>query len=495
MDQKYKEEGNSYNQIAKATGIFGGVQVIGIFLSIIRSKFVAILLETTGVGVMGLYTATTGLIASLTNFGIGFSAVRTISAADSSEDQNLISRTIITLQRWVTFTGLLGAVITLVMAKKLSQWTFGNTEYTFAFIWLSITLLFQALSNGQLALLQGLRKLRQLAVANVAGSFLGLCFSIPLYYWFGLKGIVPSLIISAGLSLILSWYFARKIKVKKVKIPYTNSIVDGLDMVKLGSVMMITGFATMGVTYLIRMFISRFGTLEQVGLYTAAWSIINGYVGMVFTAMGTDYFPRLSAVNQNNQQVNRLVNEQAEIAVLILGPILILLLSALPLVIRILLTTKFLPIMGLIQWALIGILFKAASWSIAFIMLAKGASRIFFISEMIANGIILASNILLYHYFQLNGIGMAFFISYLLYLILVYIIAKVKYNFSFSVELIRLFLIQFVLVASASFVSWYTGFPKAYLYGTILLLLSAAYSFFEIRKRINFKALLYRFKK
>jgi O-antigen/teichoic acid export membrane protein len=488
------DKSNSYNQIAKATGIFGGVQVINVLLSIIRSKFVAVLLGTSGLGVLGLFTATTSTIASIANLGISFSAVRTISVASGTNNQTLISRTIITLRRWVNLTGIVGALLTLALAPKLSQWTFGDLTYTWAFVWLSITLFFQQISSGQLALLQGLRKIKQLAKANVLGSFFGLCLSLPLYYWLGLQGIVPALIITAGTSVVLSWYFARKVEVVKVPITLKESLNGGMDMVKLGSVMMITGFATTGVMYLIRMYISRTGGIEQVGLYSAAWAIVSNYVGMVFTAMGADYFPRLSAVSDDNLQIKKLVNQQAEIAILILGPILIFLLSALPFVIRILLTAKFMPIIGLIQWAILGVLYKAASWSIGFIILAKGDGKIFFITEIIANIIILINNILLYHFFKLEGSGFAFLISYLLYFMLVFVIVRIRYSFSFSKSFIKLFLIQFAFTTAALIAVWQIGFPKAYFSGAFLLVASTLYSYYEAKKRIDIGSILKRVK-
>jgi O-antigen/teichoic acid export membrane protein len=460
----------------------------------VRSKIVAVLLGTGGVGIMGLFNSTIGMIASITNLGISFSAVRIISEAAGTNNQSLISRTIITLRRWVNFTGILGSLFTLILARQLSFWTFGNSQYTWAFIWLSITLLFQALSGGQLALLQGLRKLKKLAKANVLGSFLGLFISLPLYYKYKIGGIVPSLILTAGLSLVLSWYFTRKVEVEKVNISLKESFSEGMDMVKLGSVMMITGFATTGVMYLVRIYISRTGGVDQVGLYTAAWAIINGYVGMVFTAMGTDYFPRLSAINHDNSQIRKLVNEQAEIAILILGPLLVLLIGGLPLVIRILLTTKFLPIIGLAQWALIGVLFKAASWTIAFIILAKGDSKLFFLSELIGNAIVLITNIVLYYYFGLKGLGIAFLLSYILYLLLVFLIAKIKYNFSFSKPFEKLFLIHLLLTITTFAVIWKTGFPNGYFFGSILFLASTAYTCYEVKKRLDLRELWNRLK-
>lgn len=38
------------------------------------------------------------------------------------------------------------------------------------------------------------------------------------------------------------------------------------------------------------LFISNFGSLKDVGLYQAANSITNQYVGVVFAAMGADFF-------------------------------------------------------------------------------------------------------------------------------------------------------------------------------------------------------------
>ena len=481
---------NSYNQIVKATGLFGGVQIINIIISIIRSKFVAVLLGTSGVGITGLLSGTTGLIASITNLQLSFSAVRTISSATATDNQTLISRTIITLRRWVNFTGILGGLVTLILAPQLSQWTFGNSEYRWAFMWLSVTLFFQALSGGQLALLQGLRKLKQLAKANVTGSVIGTIVSLILYYRFGIKGIVPSLISISAISLILSWYFTRKVEVEKVDITYKESFYGGLDMVKLGSVTMLNGFMVNGVSYLIRIFISNTGGVEQVGLYVASWTIINTYVGMVFNAMSTDYFPRLSAVNKDNAEIRKLVNQQAEIAILILGPILILLLSALPLVIRILLTTKFLPISGLIQYALLGVFLKAASWTLGYILLAKGDIKYFLLSEVVANVIMIISNIVLYHFFKLNGIGIAFLITYTLYFLLVLFIVHKKYDFSFTSEFVKLLIVHFGLYVAALLVAIFYGFPYAYISGAILLIVSAVFSFLEMRKRIDLNLVL-----
>ena len=140
---------SSYRQIFKATSLFGGVQVFNILIGIVRVKFVAILLGTAGVGMISLFNAPMQMIMSITGLGIALSAVRDISEASASGERSRIAKTVRTLKRWSWFTGMLGALVTIVLAPKLSEWSFGNKEYTWAFIWLSVTMVLQAISKGQ----------------------------------------------------------------------------------------------------------------------------------------------------------------------------------------------------------------------------------------------------------------------------------------------------------------------------------------------------------
>ena len=147
-DETINEERSSYRQIFKATSIFGGVQVINILIGIIRVKFVAILLGTAGVGISGLLNSPLQVIISITGLGISFSAVRDISISYGNGNETAISKTIKTLRKWSWLTGLLGLVVTVSFAPLLSQWSFGNRDYT-GLIWLSVTILLQAISKDR----------------------------------------------------------------------------------------------------------------------------------------------------------------------------------------------------------------------------------------------------------------------------------------------------------------------------------------------------------
>lgn len=489
------DQQNSYRQIMKATSLFGGVQAIKIIIAIIQSKFIAILLGPVGMGISGLLTSTTGLVSSLTNFGLGTSAVKDIAAANETGNHDRIATVVTVFRRLVWFTGIFGASITIVLSPWLSQLTFGNRDYAIAFVWLSLTLILNQLASGQMVLLQGMRKLKYLAKANVFGSLAGLLISVPIYYKLGIEGIVPTIILTSVTTLILALYFGRKIQIGNTEVSSETTILEGKGMLRMGFMISLSGLITTAAAYLVRIYISNTGSVDDVGLYNAGFAIIGTYVGLVFAAMGTDYYPRLSAIAHDNQKARNLINQQAEIAILILAPIITIFLVFINWVVILLYSSKFIAISGMIHWAALGMFFKAASWSIAFIFLAKGASNLFFWNELITNIYLLGFNIIGYRIGGLDGLGISFLVSYILYMMQVFFISRHKYRFSFERTFVKVMVIQ-LLLAIACFLSVkLMSAVYGYVAGSILILITGIYSLIELDKRMNLKQVLANFRK
>lgn len=483
------EQQTSYRQIMKATSIFGGVQAFKILIAIINSKVIALLLGPAGMGFIGLFNSTIGLISGLTNFGLGTSAVKDVAAANATGNDTRIATIVKVLRRWVWITGLLGMLVTLVLSPWLSKLTFGNRSYTVAFIWLSITLLFLQISSGQLALLQGMRKLKHLAKASMMGSFFGLIISVPTYYFFRINGIVPAIILSSITAMFLSWYFARKVELQQVVVSRARTIAEGQAMLKMGFTISITGLFVLGVAYIVRIYINYIDGVVQVGLYNAGFMIINTYVGLVFTAMAADYYPRLTGVADNISKTNSAINQQAEIAILILAPILAVFLVFINWIVILLYSNQFIGISGMIHWAALGMFFKAISWAIAFLLLAKGASKVYFWNELVSNIYMLLLNLLSYRLWGLDGLGISFLLGYFLYFLQVYIVAKLKYSFIFERTMYFIFLIQFFISILCFVVVKALIIPYSYVAGIVLIIFSIVYSFKELDKRIGLKSI------
>lgn len=461
-----------------------------ILIGIIRIKFVAVLLGTTGLGIIKLLNAPIELIISITGLGISISAVRDISEAQGSNDQRRISIAIKTLLRWSWFAGILGAMITIVLSTQLSQWAFGNQDYSWAFIWLSITLLVEALRKGQIAQMQGMRKLYDMARASVIGSALGLCVAVPLYYIYGLKGIVPAMILTPAAGLAVSWYFARKIKTENVKQKFKESYIAGLGMAKLGMYITLTGFMASASTYILNIYIRKWGGIDQVGLYNAGWGVIAQYTGMIFTAMATDYFPRLSAINADIEKVKNLVRQQAETALFIMSPLLVLAIIAMPQFIRLLYTPSFLPVVLFANITILSMPFKAVSWSMGYLYIARNDGRLFFFIELFGGLLFLGFNLLGYYFLKLEGLGISFILAYLIGITTNYLILYHRYRFKLPESFLYLFILIYFFIATAFATSLISDNILRYLSGIIILIASSAFSLYQLNRVMDIKSIL-----
>ena len=393
-----------------------------------------------------------------------------------------------------------GMLLTILLAPWLSKWTFGNSHYTWAFIWLSATLLLNDLSSGQRALLQGMRKLQSMAKATVIGSLLGLVASIPLYYIYGIEGIVPALIITACVALLLSWYFARQVAIAKVVITYKESFHEGIGMIKLGIILSISVQIGALVSYLLNSFISLNAGLEQVGLFTAGIGLVGTSVSLVFTAMGMDYYPKLAAINKDNKNIRSMVNQQVIMSVLIILPIVLCLLTAMPVIIRLFLSKEFIGAIPFVNLMVLGVLVKAVSYPIGYISFAKGDSKIFFWLEGVLTNILnLVLSLVFYKLWGLNGIGVAYIVLYSMYLFIIYRVANKRYGFSFDRDLYAVLPVSILLTVLAYLSITLLTSYKLYFVLTTLLIIGFVYSFHELNKRMNFKTAiifyLNRFKK
>lgn len=475
----------TYRSIFKATTLFGGVQVYQILISIIKSKFVAILLGPLGVGIQGLYTSALSLVETATKMGLLQSAVRDVSEANGTGNKDRVNLVVSVLRRLVWITGLLGMVVVIVFSPVLSKTTFGDSNHIIPFIILSVTLLFGQLSDGQKVVLQGLRRLKDLAKSSAIGVTLGLFISVPLFYVWGFDGIVPSILITSITTLLLTWYFANKVKIDKIQVGFSQTIQEGRGMLVMGLAMSVSNILITLCAYVLRGVIRSCDGAEMVGLYTAGFTIITTYFSMIFTAMSTDYYPRLAAVNTDNKECRRISNEQGEVASLIMTPLVLICIVFMPLILWILYSDKFLDANDFIFWAVLGMMFKLASWIVAFQFIAKKETKIFIINESLLNTYTLGLSLLGYRLGGLAGLGIAFTASNFLYLVQVYMVARKKYNYSFTNAFKRLYIIQYLLIIFTAIMAFFCTTLVIYIAGTVIIVCSCLFSIRELDKRMN----------
>jgi antigen flippase len=440
-------EKHSYGQILKSSALVGGSSAANIALGIVRTKAMALLLGPAGFGLFGLYGSIANLAQSIAGMGVNSSGVRQIAEAVASDNAERIAVTTVVLRRVSVLLGLLGAGFLVVFSKQVSTLSFGNSQHAGAIALLSLVVFFQLVSNGQSALIQGMRRILDLAKVGVLGAFFGTISSILLVYLFREQGVVLSLVAVALMSLALSWWYSRTVRVQSVPLSARQLWDESLPLLKLGIAFMAGTFMTTGIAYAVRIILLRKVGFEATGFYQSAWTLGGLYVGFILQAMGADFFPRLTANASDNPACNRLVNEQARVGLLLAGPGLVATLTFAPIVITLFYTAKFGAAVPVLRWICLGTTLQVITWPMGFIIVAKAKQAIFFGTELAWALVSLAFAWICVSKFGLNGAGMAFFGSYVFYGFLLYPIVRRMSGFRWSMDNKQTGLIFLLLIA------------------------------------------------
>jgi antigen flippase len=432
--------GQSYTEILRSTALIGGSSVINIAFGIFRTKVMAILLGPSGVGLMGLYGSIADLSFALAGMGIQSSGTRQIAEAVGSGEKERIARTATVLNRVSVYLGLIGAFLLIVFARPISALTFEDYQHASGVAVLSVAVFFRLVSAGQGALLQGLRRIADMAMVNVLGAILGTVAAIPLVYFFREDGVVPSLVAFAALTLLTSWWYCRKTQLSTPAIGFRDVWKEAGALLKLGGAFMASAFLTMGAAYAIRIIVLRIAGFEAAGLYQSAWALGGLYVGFILQAMGADFYPRLTGVAHDHPACNRMVNEQAQISLLLAGPGVIATLTLAPVVVALFYSREFAGATDLLRWICLGMTLRVVAFPMGYIVLAKGAQQIFFMTEVVATIVHVGLAWLFVERVGLNGAGAAFFGLYAWHAVFIYVIVRRLTGFHWSAANRRLLL-------------------------------------------------------
>ena len=476
---------NSYGQILKASSIMGGAAGIKMLLGMVGVKFAAVLIGTTGMGLLASFTAVQALIGTLAGLGIQSSAVRDVAVAIANNDATAIGRKVRALRRICWLTGLGGMVATVLLSPLISQLSFGHDGYRLDIAALGIVVLLANLSGGQMALIQGMRHIGDIARASIISAAIGTVLAIGLYAALGLRGIVPALVATAATQLALSWFYARRLPVPKATLSWRDTFAEANAMVRLGLVFMWSALLVSAVTYLTVALITQQLGLPAVGLYSAAFALSGVFVSFVLSAMGADYYPRLTGVAHDKAAMGRLINEQTEIGLLLAVPGLLATLALAPWAIRLLYTSEFLPAVELLQWFILGCLGRVISWPLGFAMLALGKGRWYFLTETSFNLLHMALIALGLHLFGIEGVAIAFFVMYAGYIGAVYLVSRHLIGFRWSATCARMTLLALPpVVLTFIAVRWLPLWP-ATLAGSLVTVVVSAYALRTLVQRVG----------
>lgn len=423
-------EESSHRQILRSSAVIGGASAINTLVSLLRVKIVAVLLGPAGIGLISLLQnlMTTG--SQISALGLGNAGTRQIAEAAGSNEQEKID----TARRALFWGALLlsgiGGVVLWLLRHILADQVLNDASLAPTVGWLGVGVALSVASGSQGALLTGMRRIGDIARSQITSAFLSTLLGVGAIAWLGEKGLVLYILSVPLVGFIVGHVFVARLPgVETPRSPLTALAAQWQVMVRLGFAFMLAGLAGTLGQLAVRTMVQRDLGPESLGYFQAAWGISMTYLGFVLGAMGTDYYPRLTAAIHNREKAIRLVNEQTEVALLLAGPVLLALLGLVPWVIHLLYSNEFAPATSILRWQLLGDVLKVISWPMGFVIIAMGKGVLFMTKEAAVMAVFVLVTWLLLPYVQLEATGVAFFIMYVVNVPVLLILARMLIGF------------------------------------------------------------------
>lgn len=410
----------SYRTILRASSLIGGASAVNILAGLVKMKAAAVLLGPAGVGLIGLYQNLVQTAGSVAGLGVQNAGTRQIAAAGAEGGAAAVGRVRRALFWGTLVQALIGAMLFWLARGWIASGVLDDSDRVTEVAWLALGVALVVASGAQTALLTGLRRTGDIARLRIGSGLLGAVLGVAAIWIWGVEGLLAMVLVAPLVSFALGHlYVARLGQPKGSPEPARTIAREWGAMARLGLAFMISGLATMLGFLTVRVMVQRELGPEALGQFQAAWAIGMTYLGFVLGAMGTDYYPRLTAAMSEPLAAARLVNEQTEVALLLCGPVLVAMLGCAPWVIRLLYSAEFAPAVEILRWQLLGDILKVMSWPLGFILLASGAGKTFVVTESVGIGVFVLGVAVGLPLIGVTATGVAYLGLYLVYLPLV----------------------------------------------------------------------------
>ena len=408
---------SSYRTILRSSSIIGGAQLVSVAAGIAKMKAVAILLGPAGVGLYGLYLGLIQTASTIASMGIGNAGTRQIAAAFSEGGDEGVERARDSLVLGATLLALLGAIIFWVASGWIADVVFEDQRRSTDIAWLSLGVALTVIAGSQAALLTGLRRVGDLARINISASIIGGGAGVLAVFFLGAEGLVAMILVVPAVTFLISHVYVSRVgPIWVSRISMRQLWHEWRGMITLGFAFMLSFLASTLGHLVARTVVQRELGAEALGHFQAAWSIGMTYLGFVLVAMGTDYFPRLTAVINDRTTAGRVVNEQTEIMLMLCAPVLLAMQGLAPWVIRSLYSVEFESATEILRWQLLGDILKVMSWPLGYLIMASGAGKTFVLTESLGMGVFVVSVAIGLPMIGINATGVGFLVMYAVYL-------------------------------------------------------------------------------
>jgi PST family polysaccharide transporter len=371
-----------------------------------------------------------------------------------------------------------------LLREPIANWAYDGAIAASDVGWLGLGVLMSLVATSQTTLLQGLRRIGDLARVNIISALISSAVGIAIIYFLGDAGIVWFVIVGPAISVPIATYFTRRLPAPAADYDWSRIQRQCQAMIGFGVPVMLAGLLNIGTELFVRSLVIRELGIEASGHFQASWIISMTYIGFVLGAMGADYYPRLTAAYSAPEKARQLVNEQAEMALLLAGAVILAMITLAPLIMIALYSSSFEPAAELLRWQMLGSFVKLIGWPMGFVVLASGRSGLFVYTQFLWNAVFVLSLYLLLERFGLLAVGIAWCIAYVVGALNVWFVANRLIGM--MPTRFNVVLVVFLMVAGSVIIYLAASSPgQSIVVGVIITAVVAIYSFRKLARLLD----------
>lgn len=407
------------------TSLLNGIAVVvKMGTGLVLNKVIAVYVGPTGYAIIGQLQ---NLISIVSTFAAGAVNTGVIKYTAEFSAEPIKLRSLWQTAGTITISGsLLVGLVLASFRNDLAVWLLGDARHSPALGWLAVCLIFISLNALLLAILAGQKDVRRYIVASIAGSFVGLGLSTFLAWRFGLTGVLVALSATQAISCFATLIICRNLYWCRME--YLWGAVDVKVARKLSRFifMALTTAAAVPVTQIfVRTFIGDTFGVTYAGYWDAINKISIIYLTLVTTTLSLYYLPRISEIKKPCELRQEIWYCFKIIFPLTVAASTFLYVVRVPLV-GFLFSDEFQPMAGLMGWQVIGDVLKISSWLLAYVVIGKGMSTIFVVTEVLFSISLYLITVFLSKLIGIDGITAAYALNYAFYLTTMYWLVLIR---------------------------------------------------------------------
>ncbi len=397
--------------------------IIKVISAFVINKVIAIYVGPSGLAVIGQLQNFISIVTTFSNGAITSGIVKYTAEYQVIEQKQKIFSSSIVIS---LVCSLIISIFLFGFSDYLSVLILKDIQYSSIFVVFGLTIFLYALNTVLMSILNGQKEIKKYLLVNIISSIFSLFFISLLIMQLNLMGALYALVVNQSVVFFVTLMFV--IKSNWFKLEYFKQGLDKESLSKLSrySLMAITSALTVPVSHLIvRNYIGENLSWDDAGYWQGIWYISTMYLMVVTTSLSVYYLPKLSEIQDKIELKKEIFYGYKIIMPIVLVMSLVIFLLK-EYVILIAFSDKFMPMMELFTWQLIGDVIKVASWLLGFITVAKAMTKTYISLEILGslNFVLLA--IYFVDNFGLVGVTYAYTINYVLYMfVMIYIFRKV----------------------------------------------------------------------